>query len=300
MVRMTNLDIAPAARPKLLPMLAVAGTVITWASSFPAIGMALTGFEPLPMAAVRFALPAVLAIAWLAWRRPPRFSGKDLGILAISGVIGIALYNILLNSGQTTVSAGAASFIVNSQPMFMAILAVVFLKEAFNRWAWLGTTIGFLGLATIAWGQPGGLDFGAGSSLILGAAVAAAVFSVMQRPLFQRIEPLTVTAAVLLAGAIALLPWLPTGIAQYATASPEARYAVIFLAIAPAAIGQVSWSFAIRHYGAARAGQFLYLIPPLATLIAWLVLGDVPVLTTLLGGVATITGVIIVNTRGRR
>lgn len=297
---MTSSQSVSPARVPLLPVLAVAGTVITWASSFPAIGMALTGFDPLPMAAVRFALAALLAIAWLAWRRPPRFSGKDLATLAVSGVIGIALYNILLNLGQTTVSAGAASFIVNSQPMFMAILAVVFLKEAFNRWAWLGTAIGVLGLATIAWGQPGGLHFGAGSSLILGAAVAAAVFSVMQRPLFARIDPLTVTASVLLAGAIALLPFLPRGISQFATASADARGAVIFLAIAPAAIGQVSWSYAIRHYGAARAGQFLYLIPPLATLIAWLVLGDRPLLTTVLGGLATITGVVIVNTRGRR
>ena len=36
-------------------------------------------------------------------------SAKDYGIVAICGVLGIAIYNVLLNSGQTTVSAGAAS-----------------------------------------------------------------------------------------------------------------------------------------------------------------------------------------------
>jgi Permeases of the drug/metabolite transporter (DMT) superfamily len=300
MVRMSTSQTLFPARSPILPALAVAGTVLTWASSFPAIGLGLTGFDPLPMASVRFSLAAIVAIAWLVWGRSPKFSRRDLGVLAISGVIGIALYNILLNLGQTTVSAGAASFIVNSQPMFMAVLAVIFLKEAFNRWAWLGTMIGFLGLATIAWGQPGGLHFGAGSSLILGAAVAASVFSVLQRPLFARVEPLTVAAAVLLAGAIALLPFLPRGIEQFSQAAPDARYAVIFLAIAPSVIGQASWSYAIRHFGAARAGQFLYLIPPLATLIAWLLLGERPLLTTIVGGIATIAGVVIVNTRGRR
>lgn len=264
---MTKSETTLAPQSRLVPALAVAGTAVTWAASFPAIGMALRGFEPLPMASLRFALAAILAVAWLAWRRPARFSGHDFRILILCGLLGIALYNVLLNSGQQTVSAGAASFIVGSQPMFMAILAVLFLKEAFNRWSWLGTSLGFAGLTLIAMGQPGGMQFGAGSSLIVGAALSAAAFSVLQRPLFSRIEPLTVTAIVLLIGAIALAPWLPAGIDQYAAAQPDAQLAVVFLAVAPAAIGQVCWSYAIKHFGAARAGQFLYLIPPLATLL---------------------------------
>lgn len=297
---MSDITSSPAPRSALLPALAVAGTVITWAGSFPAIGMALRDIEPLPMASVRFAIASLLCIAWLAWRRPRGIAGRDLVTLGVCGLLGIALYNILLNSGQTTVSAGAASFIVNTQPMFMAILAVIFLREPFNGWAWFGTTVGFAGLALIAWGQPGGLQFGAGSSLILGAALSAAAFSVMQRPLFARIEPLTVTAIVLLAGAVILTPWLPQGIEQFGKAGAEAKMSVIFLAIAPAAIGQLCWSFAIKAYGAARAGQFLYLIPPLATLLAWATLGDVPQWTTIAGGIAAMAGVLLINTWGRR
>lgn len=292
--------VASSSRTTLLPALAIAGTVITWAGSFPAIGMALRQIDPLPMAAVRFAIASLFCIVWLAWRRPKGLSRSDLVTLGICGVLGIALYNILLNSGQTTVSAGAASFIVNTQPMFMAIFAVLFLREPFNRWSWVGTTIGFVGLALIAWGQPGGLDFGAGSSLILGAALSAAAFSVMQRPLFARIEPLTVTAIVLLVGALVLTPWLPQGIEQFGKADAEAQLSVIFLAIAPAAIGQLCWSYAIKTFGAARAGQFLYLIPPLATFLAWALLGDIPRWTTIAGGVAAMCGVLMINTWGRR
>lgn len=287
-------------RSTFMPALAIAGTVITWAGSFPAIGLALQQIDPLPMAAVRFAIAALICIAWLAWRRPTGIPTRDLLTLGFCGLLGIALYNILLNSGQTTVSAGAASFIVNTQPMFMAILAVLFLREPFNRWSWTGTTIGFAGLALIAWGQPGGLDFGAGSSLILGAALSAAAFSVMQRPLFARIEPLTVTAIVLLVGALVLTPWLPRGIEQFGEANAKVQFSVVFLAIAPAAIGQLCWSYAIKTYGAARAGQFLYLIPPLATLLAWALLGDIPRWTTVAGGVAAMCGVLMINTWGRK
>ncbi len=289
-----------ASPPLLLPSLAVAGPVLSWAASFPAISYALREIEPLPLAATRFALASLLALAWLAWNRPKSMPAKDYGIVAICGVLGIAVYNVLLNSGQTTVSAGAASFIVNTQPLFMAGLAVVFLKEAFTRWSWIGTILALGGVAIIAAGQRGGLSFGTGASLILGAAFCAAVFSVLQRQLFARSGPLHVTACVLIVGAIAMLPWLPAGAVQFGAASAKTIAAVVFLAVVPAAIGQTCWTYALKSFGAARAGQFLYLIPPTAVLLAWAGLGEVPHWTTLTGGTLALAGVIVVNTWGRK
>jgi drug/metabolite transporter (DMT)-like permease len=238
-------------RALLLPSLAVAGTVLSWAAAFPAIGYALRELEPLPLAAIRFALASVLAFAWLAWKRPKPMSAKDYAIVAVCGVLGIAAYNIFLNSGQTTVSAGAASFIVNTQPLFMAILAVLFLKEAFNRWSWAGTVVGLGGVAVIAAGQPGGMSFGTGSSLIIAAALCTSAYSVLQRQLFARSGPLEVTAYVLITGAVALLPWLAEGVAQLQAASTSTVATVVFLAVAPAAIGQTCWTVAIKSFGAA-------------------------------------------------
>lgn len=291
---------ALSVKTNLMPTLAVAGTVISWAASFAAIGLALREMQPLPMASVRFALASVLAIAWVLWRRPPRFSRRDLAIVAICGVLGIASYNVLLNSGQATVSAGAASFIVNTQPLFMVGLAVVFLKERFSVWAWCGGLLALGGVAVIASGQPEGMTFGAGAMLIVGAAASAAIYSVLQRPLLARYDSISVTAAVILAGTIALLPWLPAGVGQLCAASQPTVGAVIFLAIAPAAIGQTCWTFALKRFGAARAGQFLYLIPPCAVFFAWAGLGEVPAIVTLVGGALALGGVITVNTLGRR
>jgi drug/metabolite transporter (DMT)-like permease len=297
---MIDAPAAAATRPSLLPYLAVVGTVATWAASFPAIGFALREIEPLPLASIRFALAAVPAVIWLAWRRPQALSARSYLTVVVCGVLGIALYNLLLNSGQATVSAGAASFIVNTQPLFQAGLAVLFLREAFNRWSWLGALLGFAGVAVIASGQPGGLGFGAGATLILGAAVCSAADSVLRRPLFARVDPIDVTALVLIVGAVALLPWLPAGVAQTRGASGETVAAIVFLALAPAVIGQTCWTYALKSFGAARAGQFLYLVPPCAVAFAWLLLDEIPLWSTLAGGAVALAGVILVNTWGRK
>lgn len=286
--------------PVLLPALAVVGTVLTWSASFTAIGYALREIAPLPLASIRFALASVFALAWIAWRRPRSFLRRDYATLAISGVLGIAAYNVLLNSGQASVSAGAAGFIVNTQPLFMVLLAVVFLNERFSRWSWVGALVGFSGVAVIASGQPGGLSFGEGSTLIVLAAACAAAYSILQRPLFARAAPLDVTAFVIVAGAIALLPWLPTGLSQAAKAPADTLFVVAFLAIGPGIIGQSCWTYALKRFGAARAGQFLYLIPPVSVVLAWLLLGEAPKATTLFGGAMALTGVVIVNLWGRR
>jgi drug/metabolite transporter (DMT)-like permease len=171
---------------------------------------------------------------------------------------------------------------------------------SFPRWSWVGALLGFGGVAVIALGQPGGLRFGTGSTLIVLAATCAAASSILQRPLAARAAPLDVTAFVIIAGAIALVPWLPADISQMASAPAGTVLAVAFLAIGPGIIGQSCWTYALKSFGAARAGQFLYLIPPCSVGLAWLLIGEVPQASTLLGGVLALTGVIIVNSWGRR
>lgn len=286
-------------QPTLLPALAVATIVLAWAASFPAIGQALRDIDPMPLASVRFGLAATAALVLLGIRRPRGLTLRDAGTLAVCGLLGIAGYNLLLNSGQATVSAGAAAFIVNTQPLIMALLAVLVLGEAFNRWAWAGTALGLSGAAVIAAGQPGGLAPGAGATLILAAAACAAGYSVLQRPLFARAAPFDVTLWVVLAGAVALLPWLAEGVAQTRAAGWATVLAVLFLAFVPGLLAQVCWAYAIRSFGAARAGQFLYLVPPVSITLAWVWLDEVPAATTLAGGALALAGVILVNSRGR-
>ncbi len=72
------------------------------------------------------------------------------------------------------------------------------------------------------------------------------------------------------------------------------------LGVFPAALGYASWTYALGYFGAARAANFLYLSPAVATaLSAWLT-GERPGLATLAGGATAIAGVVLVAWRGRK
>jgi len=286
--------------PSTKATVAAMTTVVLWASSFPFIRIALRTFEPIPLASLRFTIAAVLMAAWWACMRPAVPRASDAGRLLLCAAIGIAFYNMLLNTGQRTVSAAAASFIVNTVPVITALIAVTLLNERLTAWAWLGSAISFAGVALIANAQPGGLRWGEGAVLVLLAALCQAVYFVLQRPLLGRYGAGTCAAAVVMLGAMCLAPWLPAGLDQARLAPTSAWVAVIVLGVFPAAIGYATWSIAQAHFGPSQAANFLYLVPPLATALALLLAGEWPSGTTLLGGALAILGVAVVNTRGRR
>ncbi|MFY7962140.1 MAG: DMT family transporter [Elsteraceae bacterium] len=285
---------APAA------LAAVIFTVLSWASAFPLIAFCVRALEPAPLAAGRFAVAAIAAAAWLAWRRPPRPSLAHAIRFVGCGLIGIATYNLCLNSGQKTVTAGAASFIVNAGVIITAILARVFLKESLGLIGWIGSGVSLAGVALIASGQPGGLAFGEGSSLVIAAAFCQAVYFTVQRPLVPIYGALPCAAYTLLAGAIWLAPWTGDALTGLSRAPANVTLAVIALGLFPAALGYAAWTVALGHFGAARAANFLFLVPPTAMALAFLLFGETPGLSTLIGGALAIGGVVMVNGRKRR
>ncbi len=288
--------------------LAIAGVLLLWASAFAGIraGLRLTpaglpgpdGFGPGELALLRFGTASlVLALYAVATRmRLPDLA--DLPQLGLAGFLGISVYHVALNFGEVTVNAGAASLLISAGPVFTALLSTLFLRERLTRIGWTGILVAFAGVTLIALSGGKGLRFTPGALLILLAAGVAAIYATLSKPFLRRYDPIAFTCYSIWAGTLPLLLFLPGLLRQLPVAAPPATFAVIYLGLFPGAIAYVLWNHALARMPASLLSSFLYLSPVLASLIAWLWLGELPALLTIVGGAIAIVGVILVQTRG--
>jgi drug/metabolite transporter (DMT)-like permease len=120
---------------------------------------------------------------------------------------------------------------------------------------------------------------------------------VVQKPLFARHKPLTVSAWNMVLGALFLTPWLPQAAAEFSVASAAGIRSVIYLGLVPSLVAYGTWAVALSRLPASRASNFMYCVPPVATLLGYLWLGEVPTLLGAIGGAMALIGVAVVNWR---
>jgi drug/metabolite transporter (DMT)-like permease len=288
--------------------LSIAGLLLLWASAFAGIraGMRLSpsgtvgpdGYGPGELALLRFGTASTVLALYAFTKRMRLPERSELPLIGLTGFLGISVYHVALNFGEMTVQAGAASLLISAAPVFTALLSVAVLKERLTGIGWLGILLAFAGVGLIALSGGRGLRFTPGALLILLAATVAAVYSILSKQLLRRHAALEFTCYSIWAGTLPLLVFLPGLLRRLPVAAPPATFAVIYLGIFPAAIAYVLWNHALARMPASLLSSFLYLSPVLASLIAWVWLGEVPTLLTLVGGAIAILGVILVQTKG--
>ncbi len=278
---------------------ALAGVLLLWSSAFAAIGEAVRAYEPGPLALLRFVIASATLGVYALARGMRLPDAQDLRAIVINGLLGITIYHLLLNYGQVTVPPGAAAFLIATAPVFTALIARMYLKERLKPWGWLGILISLAGVPPIAWGRGKGFGFDQNALLILGAAFCSSLYFVLQKPLLKKYTALEFTTYVIWAGTLSMLFFLPAMLRQCSAAPLHSTLLVAYLGIFPGALAYVLWTYVLAHMPASRAVSFLYLSPVLATLIAWLFLGEQPGWLSLAGGTLTLTGVVVVNRYGR-
>ncbi len=281
-------------------LVALAVTTVLWASAFAGIRAGLGAFGPGQVALIRFLVASAVLARYAALTRMRLPERRDLPAVFLAGLLAFTLYHVALNYGEVTVSAGAASILINTAPIFTALLAVAFLGERLRALGWVGMGVSFCGAALISLGEGAGLSLDRRAFLILLAALSTSVYFVLQRPYLEKYGALAFTTYAIWAGTLLTLVFFPGLIAQARTAPPGTTLAMIYLGVFPTAIAYVTYAYAFSRMSAARAVSFLYLIPVLAYLIAWLWLGEVPTILSAVGGVITLSGILIVNARGQR
>lgn len=278
-------------------------TVVFWASAFVGIRALADDLSPGPIAFGRLAVALITLTPLLVRRGWQPMTRRDAVLVVASGLAWQTVYFVVLNQAERSVDAGTAAMLVNTGPIFIALLAGTFLGEGFPVRLVVGSLVAFagsaiIGLATGSDAPAPGADVTLGIGLCIVAALSYAVGVTLQKPALRNVSPLQLTWTATAVATVATLPFAPTLMAELGRSGPDALAWVGFLGLFPTAIAFTTWSFALSRTAAGRLGSTTYLVPVVAIILGWLVLREVPAPLALLGGALCIGGVIVARTGG--
>ncbi len=239
---------------------------------------------------------AALLLTWrhgLAWPRVPR---ADLIALLKLGIAGHLLHVGLVTYGIHWSTAFSSSLILAIGPVFtLLILRWHGIEDRLSRGQLAGVAVAFTGvLVFLSDKLLGGHWEASGGDLTL--VVAASLFSyytVAAKPLIERHGGVTVTAYATLLGSVpVVLLSAPAGLrVVWSEVSPMIWLGLVYAALISAFLGWLVWGWVNAVRGVARSAPLMYLMPPVAGLVAWFVTGERYTGVKLGGAALTLAGV---------
>ncbi|MGC9307997.1 MAG: DMT family transporter [Thermoplasmatota archaeon] len=286
----------------LPPALLISLPLVGWSLAFPLIKIALEELSWVNLTILRFvvACTGLLVLLGLQRHRFPLPDRRELPALFLLGFFGIIVYHLGLNYGEQYISPGAASLIVATIPVFVVMLAFVFLDEEVNGQKLLGIGLSLMGVVVLSlWGTGDTVievEYLFGAIAVLIAAIMGALYTVAGKKMLSRYSPLSLTVYAILLGSLGLLPAVDGSlVSQVQHLSWQAAGAVLFLGLFSTIVSYVLWYMALQRQSASSLSVYLYVIPVIATLLSWMLFDDEVTLLYLLGGALVIVGVAIVN-----
>ena len=285
--------------PAWLPVAAGGVTLVMWASTFVVIRHVAHEISPGALGAGRL-LVAALVVLPLVLRRgwvPP--TRREWMLLALGGVGWFGVYNLALNAGERHVDAGTAAMIIQVGPVIVALLAVPLFGERLHAWLVAGMVVGFAGVAVIARGST--TTAGASALGVVLVVVAAAMYAVgvlTQKVLLRRIPSVQVVFVSFVMGAVICLPFASDLPSIVAGGGAELWW-IVYLGVLPTAVAFTTWAYALTHTDAGALSLTTFLVPGIATLVAWLTINEVPPSLTFVGGALAIVGVLMTRRKPR-
>lgn len=282
----------------------IAATVL-FGSSFPATKLLLNDIPPLMLVAMRFLCAALslLPILALQARRQPverrqPLAWSRIGLIALlqtAGSMG------LLNIGLQYTSPAHASIIMASNPLLVAVIALLVFGERLHRVNCLGLLVAFAGVVLCVSASAGAAQssFTGDAVVALGAACwAVATLAVKRFGTGMTVWQMNFWQ--MLIGAIALFGLALLRGETFAW-PPTAHAWLLFAWLAlPATTGaMVLWFKALQMGGAVLTSSFLFLSPLFSILISWGLLGYPLQAREVIGGIVIGVGIALLSRQGR-
>lgn len=274
-------------------------TIFFWSLSYVMTRLTLQYFSAFSLGFLRnfIASCALIVIAVMTGMKRPRL--KDLPWFLASGGVGFFLYTITFNQGQVTVTASTGSVIIATVPVFTALMARFFYRERLRAFQWAAILVEFAGVAVLTL-MNGVLSINTGLLWLLLAALALSVYNLLQRKLTKSYSALQASTYSIFSGTLLMTVFAPASIREIAGV-PAIQYLYLaVLGVGSSAIAYVSWAKAFsKAEQISQVSNYMFITPFLASVLGFLIAGEVPDRATLYGGGIILAGVLIFNFGGR-
>jgi drug/metabolite transporter (DMT)-like permease len=294
-------------RVESLFLVIIALAVIFWAFAFPVITVALEELNPENLAILRLFIASLIFFGYFVLKKETfsSLNKSDIPWLFLLGFVGISMYHLSINYGELYVSAGTASLIIATIPLFVVILASIFLKEHITLLKILGIIVSLVGVIIISlWGTPGitiEIIYLSAAAAILLASFVGAIYTIGGKKLMKRYSPLSLTTYAFLFGNLGLLVFIrPLFFEQVINLSWQVWVSVLFLAIFPTVLAYSFWYAALEVKPASELTVYLYFTPVISTLVSCLFFEESITIFYIIGGFLVILGLYIVNMKKQK
>jgi drug/metabolite transporter (DMT)-like permease len=234
---------------------------------------------PLRMAFFRFFISGLILapVSLGLWRKAgKRFGARDFLLLGGLGAVGVTASIGLFHLAIHYLQANVAAIVFSTNPVFIALMAPLLLREPLTRRKMAAVALGLLGMAAFVADADGfSIRSTTGLLLMLGSVLGFALYTVMVKrcaPVYGAVE--IMGFASLFGGALLLpLSWAREG-APWAPLSAAQAAATAYLTLVATAAAYGFYFLGLRRVDASRGAMFFFLKPALASLLAWLLLRE--------------------------
>jgi len=285
---------APLLKPAHLILLLLFN--VFWAVSLSAIQALKANLDSGGIATLRFggaALSLLLVWPWLPGATP---SGRDLWRASLMGVIVFTLGHRLQVWGNLLGSAGNSSVLMAVEPLLTAVAAAVFLREHIAPQRWLGFSLGIVGIVLLnrVWADDFKWAGLTASAVFIASFLSEAAYSIMGKPLLDRVGPMKLLAVSLAAGTLVNLAIDGPTTLKAAQQMPASAWAwVAYLSIICTSLGYGLWLVVIRETDVNVTAMTILAQPVAGVPVAVLWLGERLHAGHFWGSAAIIAGLVI-------
>ena len=272
--------------------------IVLWGANFTVQKAIFNALSPGGFLFVRYLIMPTAAAILLCSRyglRWPKLSRADAFALLRLGLIGHLLHVGLVTYGIHWSTAFSSSLILACGPIFTLFILHWHGHEKLTRGQVAGVAVACCGvLAFLSDKLFGGhWQAGGGDLVLLIAASFFSYYTVAAKPLIERLGGVTVMTYGVLAGSLpVVLLSLPAGLAvSWGDISWAIWAGTFYSVIISAFIGWLAWGWINAVRGVARTAPLMYLMPPVAGLVAWALTGERYSAVKVAGAALTLAGV---------